>query len=38
MPWKRFVESKNNLFKTDKVFKWDDSAGLKAFREPKQRF
>ncbi|KAK8307424.1 hypothetical protein V6Z12_D03G195000 [Gossypium hirsutum] len=25
MPWKRFVESKNNLFKTDKVFEWDDS-------------
>ncbi|MFQ6657572.1 hypothetical protein Gotur_027887 [Gossypium turneri] len=28
MPWKRFVESKNNLFKTDKVFKWDDSADM----------
>ncbi|KAK8307404.1 hypothetical protein V6Z11_D03G192300 [Gossypium hirsutum] len=38
MPWKRFVESKNNLFKTDKVFEWDDSAGLKAFQEAKQRF
>ncbi|KAH1115681.1 hypothetical protein J1N35_009059 [Gossypium stocksii] len=38
MPGKRFVESKNNLFKTDKVFEWDDSAGLKAFQEAKQRF
>ncbi|TYG77547.1 hypothetical protein ES288_D03G203500v1 [Gossypium darwinii] len=38
MPWKRFVESKNNLFKIDKVFEWDDSAGLKAFQEAKQRF
>ncbi|MBA0609660.1 hypothetical protein Godav_021676 [Gossypium davidsonii] len=38
MPWKRFVESKNNLFKTDKVFEWDDLAGLKAFQEAKQRF
>ncbi|TYI91332.1 hypothetical protein E1A91_D03G184500v1 [Gossypium mustelinum] len=38
MPWKRFVESKNNLFKTDKVFELDDSAGLKAFQEAKQRF
>ncbi|KAB2039090.1 hypothetical protein ES319_D03G189500v1 [Gossypium barbadense] len=26
MPWKKFVESKNNLLKTDKVFEWDDSA------------
>ncbi|MBA0635369.1 hypothetical protein Godav_029221 [Gossypium davidsonii] len=31
MPWKRFAESKNSLFKTDKVFEWDNSAGLKAF-------
>ncbi|MFQ6652894.1 hypothetical protein Gotur_024554, partial [Gossypium turneri] len=38
MPWKIFVELKNNLFKTDKVFEWDDSAGLKAFQEAKQRF
>ncbi|PPD73721.1 hypothetical protein GOBAR_DD29355 [Gossypium barbadense] len=38
MPWKRFVESKNNLFKIDKVFEWDDSAGLKAFQEAKQSF
>ncbi|MFQ6625079.1 hypothetical protein Gotur_004227 [Gossypium turneri] len=35
MPWKRFVESKNNLFKTDKVFEWDDSASLKAIQEAK---
>nr|KJB20945.1 hypothetical protein B456_003G173500 [Gossypium raimondii] len=38
MPWKKFVESKNNLFKTDKVFEWDDSTGLKAFQKAKQRF
>ncbi|KAK8307410.1 hypothetical protein V6Z11_D03G192800 [Gossypium hirsutum] len=38
MSWKKFVESKNNLFKTDKVFEWDDSTGLKAFQKAKQRF
>lgn len=38
MPWERFVEAKNNLLENDKVFKWDDSAGLIAFQEAKQRF
>ncbi|MBA0825482.1 hypothetical protein Goarm_022061, partial [Gossypium armourianum] len=28
--WKRFVDAKNNLFKTDKVFEWDDLATLKS--------
>ncbi|XVE65110.1 hypothetical protein DITRI_Ditri07aG0155300 [Diplodiscus trichospermus] len=38
MSWGRFVKAKNNLYKTDKVFEWNDSAGLKAFNEAKQRF
>ncbi|MBA0748899.1 hypothetical protein Gogos_002877 [Gossypium gossypioides] len=38
MPWERFVESKKNLYEHDKVFEWDDSAGLTAFQEAKQRF
>ncbi|KAK8596186.1 hypothetical protein V6N12_064685 [Hibiscus sabdariffa] len=38
MPWRRFVSAKQNLCKSDKVFEWDDSAGLKAFQEAKQRF
>ncbi|KAK8307391.1 hypothetical protein V6Z11_D03G191400 [Gossypium hirsutum] len=37
-PWEKKFRIKNNLFKTDKVFNWDDSAGLKAFQEAKQRF
>ncbi|MFQ6657570.1 hypothetical protein Gotur_027887 [Gossypium turneri] len=32
---KRAISKLNGFYK---VFKWDDSAGLKAFREPKQRF
>ncbi|MBA0861674.1 hypothetical protein Goshw_030286 [Gossypium schwendimanii] len=38
MPWERFVEAKKNLYENDKVFEWDDSAGLTAFQEAKQRF
>ena len=38
MPWKRFVQAKKNLYKTDKVYDWNDSAGLLAFNEAKQRF
>ncbi|MBA0633657.1 hypothetical protein Godav_005184 [Gossypium davidsonii] len=38
MPWERFVELKKNLYEHDKVFEWDDSAGLTAFQEAKQRF
>ncbi|EOY24291.1 hypothetical protein QUC31_008687 [Theobroma cacao] len=38
MPWKRFVQAKNNLYRTDKVYEWNDSAGKKAFDEAKQRF
>ncbi|XVF10865.1 hypothetical protein REPUB_Repub07fG0219900 [Reevesia pubescens] len=38
MSWKRFVQAKKNLYKTDKVYDWNDSAGLKAFNEAKQRF
>ncbi|KAK8990252.1 hypothetical protein V6N11_008958 [Hibiscus sabdariffa] len=38
MPWRRFVAAKQNLCKSHKVFEWDDSAGLKAFQEAKQRF
>ncbi|MBA0771627.1 hypothetical protein Gotri_007119 [Gossypium trilobum] len=38
MSWKRFVDVKNNLFKTDKGFEWDDSTTIKVFQETKQRF
>ncbi|XP_022737179.1 uncharacterized protein LOC111290041 [Durio zibethinus] len=38
MPWKRFVQAKRNLHKTDKVYEWNDSAGLKAFNKAKRRF
>ncbi|XVF13411.1 hypothetical protein REPUB_Repub08aG0205600 [Reevesia pubescens] len=38
MSWKRFVKAKRNLHKTDKVYDWNDSAGLRAFNEAKQRF
>ncbi|KAL4283835.1 hypothetical protein GQ457_16G008810 [Hibiscus cannabinus] len=38
MPWRRFIAAKQNLYKSDKVFEWDDSAGLKTFQEAKQRF
>ncbi|XP_039014145.1 uncharacterized protein LOC120144061 [Hibiscus syriacus] len=38
MSWRRFVAAKENLCESDKVFEWDDSAGLKAFQEAKQRF
>ncbi|MBA0577268.1 hypothetical protein Golob_024687 [Gossypium lobatum] len=31
MPWERFVEAKKSLNEHDKVFEWDDSAGLIAF-------
>ncbi|MBA0644712.1 hypothetical protein Goklo_028838 [Gossypium klotzschianum] len=38
MSWERFVEAKKNLYEHDKVYEWDDSAGLTAFQEAKQRF
>ncbi|KAK5792500.1 hypothetical protein PVK06_033615 [Gossypium arboreum] len=38
MPWERFVEANKNLYEHDKVFEWDDSVGLTAFQEAKQRF
>ncbi|XP_038999121.1 uncharacterized protein LOC120124533 [Hibiscus syriacus] len=38
LSWRRFVAAKKNLHESDKVFEWDDSAGLKAFQEAKQRF
>ncbi|KAH1048202.1 hypothetical protein J1N35_038986 [Gossypium stocksii] len=37
MPWERFVEAKKNLSEDDKVFEWDDLAGLTTFQETKQR-
>ncbi|XVF52592.1 hypothetical protein PTKIN_Ptkin05aG0030800 [Pterospermum kingtungense] len=38
MPWRRFVEAKKNIYETEKVYGWDDSAALMAFNEAKQRF
>lgn len=39
MAWRRFLEAKKNLHKTDKVYdEWDDSGALMAFQEAKQRF
>lgn len=32
------MQAKNNLYRTDKVYEWNDSAGKKAFDEAKQRF
>ncbi|KAK7834767.1 hypothetical protein CFP56_024119 [Quercus suber] len=38
MPWIRLLEAKKNISKFDKVMKWDDSAGKKAFHNAKRRF
>ncbi|OMO52503.1 hypothetical protein COLO4_37139 [Corchorus olitorius] len=40
MSWKRFLESKRNLDKSDdhKVYGWNDSGGKQAFDDAKQRF